>query len=109
MPLGRPATQSELRTEAGLCKAPDHSVDVRRHAILLDTIAAAVIGGVSLFGGRGHIRAAVLGSLVIAMIANGTDLVGYSASTQYIITGAILLAAVTLDTLSRRRMTASGR
>ena len=77
--------------------------------ILLDTIAAAVIGGVSLFGGRGHVRAAVLGSLVIAMIANGTDLVGYSASTQYIITGAILLAAVTLDTLSRRRMTASGR
>jgi len=51
----------------------------------------------------------VLGSLVIAMIANGTDLVGYSASTQYIITGAILLAAVTLDTLSRRRMAASGR
>jgi D-xylose transport system permease protein len=77
--------------------------------ILLDTIAAAVIGGVSLFGGRGHVRAAVLGALVIAMIANGTDLVGYSASTQYIITGAILLAAVTLDTLSRRRMAASGR
>ena len=77
--------------------------------ILLDTIAAAVIGGVSLFGGRGQVRAAVLGALVIAMIANGTDLVGYSASTQYIITGAILLAAVTLDTLSRRRMAAAGR
>ena len=77
--------------------------------ILLDTIAAAVIGGVSLFGGRGHVRAAVLGALVIAMIANGTDLVGYSASTQYIITGAILLAAVTLDTVSRRRMAAAGR
>jgi D-xylose transport system permease protein len=77
--------------------------------ILLDTIAAAVIGGVSLFGGRGHVRAAVLGALVIAMIANGTDLVGYSASTQYIITGAILLAAVTLDAVSRRRMAAAGR
>ena len=77
--------------------------------ILLDTIAAAVIGGVSLFGGRGQVRAAVLGALVIAMIANGTDLVGYSASTQYIITGAILLAAVTLDTVSRRRMAAAGR
>ena len=77
--------------------------------ILLDAIAAAVIGGVSLFGGRGRVGGAVLGSLVIAMIANGTDLVGYSASTQYVITSAILLAAVTLDTVARRRLTASGR
>jgi len=77
--------------------------------ILLDAISAAVIGGVSLFGGRGHPKAAVLGALVIAMIANGIDLVGYSASTKYIVTGAILLAAVTLDTVSRRRLAASGR
>jgi D-xylose transport system permease protein len=77
--------------------------------ILLDAIAAAVIGGVSLFGGRGHPKAAVLGALVIAMISNGIDLVGYSASTKYIVTGAILLAAVTLDTVSRRRLAASGR
>jgi D-xylose transport system permease protein len=76
--------------------------------ILLDAIAAAVIGGVSLFGGRGRIGGAVLGSLVIAMIANGTDLIGYSAAAQYIITSAILLAAVTLDTLARRRLAASG-
>jgi D-xylose transport system permease protein len=77
--------------------------------ILLDAIGAAVIGGVSLFGGRGRVSGVVLGSLVIAMIANGTDLVGYSAATQYIITAAILLAAVTLDSASRRRLAAAGR
>jgi D-xylose transport system permease protein len=77
--------------------------------ILLDAISAAVIGGVSLFGGRGHPKAAVLGALVIAMIANGIQLVGYSVSTQYIVTGSILLAAVTLDTVTRRRLAAAGR
>jgi D-xylose transport system permease protein len=77
--------------------------------ILLDAIGAAVIGGVSLFGGRGRVGGVVFGSLVIAMIANGTDLVGYSAATQYIITAAILLAAVTLDSASRRRLAAAGR
>jgi D-xylose transport system permease protein len=77
--------------------------------ILLDAIAAAVIGGVSLFGGRGHVKAAILGALVIAMIENGIDLVGYSSATKFIVTGAILLAAVTLDTFSRRRLAASGR
>jgi D-xylose transport system permease protein len=68
-----------------------------------------VIGGVSLFGGRGRVGGAVLGALVIAIIANGTDLVGYSASAQYVITAAILLAAVTLDSVSRRRLAESGR
>lgn len=77
--------------------------------ILLDAIAAAVIGGVSLFGGRGYVKAAVLGALVIAMIDNGIDLVGYSSATKYIVTGAILLAAVTLDTVSRHTLAASGR
>jgi D-xylose transport system permease protein len=77
--------------------------------ILLDAISAAVIGGVSLFGGRGHPKAAVLGALVIAMIANGIQLVGWSVSTQYIVTGAILLGAVTLDTVTRRRLAAAGR
>jgi len=66
--------------------------------ILLDAIAAAVIGGTSLFGGRGDVRGALLGALVIATIANGIDLVGYSAATRFIVTGVILLAAVTLDT-----------
>ena len=77
--------------------------------ILLDAIAAAVIGGTSLFGGRGDVKGALLGALVIATIANGIDLVGYSDATRFILTGAILLAAVTLDTVSRRRLAASGR
>jgi D-xylose transport system permease protein len=77
--------------------------------ILLDAIAAAVIGGTSLFGGRGRVPGALLGAAVIATIANGSDLVGYSAATRYIVTGVILLAAVTLDTVSRRRLAASGR
>ena len=77
--------------------------------ILLNAIAAAVIGGTSLFGGRGRVVSALLGALVIMTIANGLSLLGSSASTQYIITGVILLAAVTLDTVSRRRLEAAGR
>jgi D-xylose transport system permease protein len=76
---------------------------------LLDAIAAAVIGGTSLFGGRGRVMAALLGALVIRTIANGLGLLGSSSATEYIITGVILLAAVTLDTLSRRRLERSGR
>jgi D-xylose transport system permease protein len=77
--------------------------------ILLDAIAAAVIGGTSLFGGRGNVRDAVVGALLISAIANGIDLVGYSPSTRFIVTGIILLAAVTLDTVLRRRQAAVGR
>ena len=77
--------------------------------ILLDAISAAVIGGVSLFGGRGEPKAAVLGALIITMVANGIDLVGYSPSTKLITTAIILLAAVTLDTISRRRQEQAGR
>jgi D-xylose transport system permease protein len=77
--------------------------------ILLDAIAAAVIGGTSLFGGRGYVRSALLGGLIISMISNGIDLVGYSPATKLITTGVILLLAVTLDTLSRRRLETVGR
>jgi D-xylose transport system permease protein len=76
---------------------------------LLYSIAAAVIGGTSLFGGRGTVRSAVLGGIVIAMIANGLGLLNVSAGTQFIVTGVVLLAAVTLDSLSRRRSAATGR
>ena len=76
---------------------------------LLNAIAAAVIGGTSLFGGRGYVRSALLGGLIISMISNGIDLVGYSPATKLITTGVILLFAVTLDTLSRRRLEATGR
>jgi D-xylose transport system permease protein len=77
--------------------------------ILLYSIAAAVIGGTSLFGGRGSIKSAVLGSIVIAMIDNGLGLLNVSAGTKYIVTALVLLAAVTLDSLSRRGRAATGR
>ncbi len=77
--------------------------------LLLDAISAAVIGGVSLFGGRGRVSGALFGGLIIGMISNGVDLVGYTDATKYITTGVILLAAVTLDTLARRRQAAAGR
>ena len=77
--------------------------------ILLDAISAAVIGGVSLFGGRGRVSGALFGGLIIAIVANGIDLVGYTESVKFITTGVILLAAVTLDTVLRRRQAAYGR
>jgi D-xylose transport system permease protein len=77
--------------------------------LLLDSISAAVIGGTSLFGGRGEVRAAVLGSAVIATISNGLFILGYQPGTIFIITGCILLGAVTLDTIARRRQAKTGR
>ena len=77
--------------------------------ILLDAIAAAVIGGTSLFGGRGRVLSALMGALVIQSVANGIDLLGYSSAIKYMVTGTILLAAVTLDAVSRRRLERSGR
>ena len=69
--------------------------------LLIDAISAAVIGGTSLFGGRGEIRNALFGALVIATIANGLNTLGYSSGVIFIVTGVILLLAVTLDTLAR--------
>lgn len=69
----------------------------------LDAIAAAVIGGTSLFGGRGRIGGALLGALVISSIGNGLALLGGPAASITIVTGLILLGAVTLDVTSRRR------
>jgi D-xylose transport system permease protein len=77
--------------------------------LLLDAISAAVIGGTSLFGGRGRVISALMGALVISTVGNGIDLLGYSSAIKYMVTGLILLAAVTLDTLSRRRLARSGR
>jgi D-xylose transport system permease protein len=77
--------------------------------ILLYSIAAAVIGGTSLFGGRGQIRSAVLGAIVISMIDNGLGLLNVSAGTKYIVTGLVLAAAVTLDSVARRGRAATGR
>jgi D-xylose transport system permease protein len=78
-------------------------------AILLYSIAAAVIGGTSLFGGRGHIKAALLGALVIASIDNGLGLLGLSSGTKFVVTGCVLLLAVAVDSISRRGREQSGR
>jgi D-xylose transport system permease protein len=85
------------------------NLNVGGGTLLLDAISAAVIGGVSLFGGRGEVRGALLGSLIIATIANGLNIGGYSTGTIYVVTGVILLAAVTLDTIARRLQERSGR
>jgi D-xylose transport system permease protein len=77
--------------------------------ILLYSIAAAVIGGTSLFGGIGHIKSALLGALVIASIDNGLGLLGLGSGEKFVITGGVLLLAVTVDSLSRRRQAQSGR
>ena len=69
---------------------------------VLFAVAAAVIGGVSLFGGRGKMLGAVLGGVIVAVIYNGLQLLGLGASPQYIWTAVVLLAAVTIDTVARR-------
>jgi len=71
--------------------------------ILLNAIAGPVIAGTSLFGGRGSVWSALLGALVIGSISNGINLLGLESSVRFMITGGGLLAAVTLDALSRRR------
>ena len=77
--------------------------------LLLDTIAAAVIGGTSLFGGRGSVYGALAGALVLGSLENGMDLVGAPSSTRFLSEGIILLLAVSLDTLLRRRRMKAGR
>jgi D-xylose transport system permease protein len=75
----------------------------------LNAIAAAVIGGTSLFGGRGSAYSALLGGLVIISIQNGMNLLGVASSTRFIVTGLVLLLAATVDALSRRGRQAHGR
>jgi D-xylose transport system permease protein len=77
--------------------------------LLLNAIASAVIGGVSLFGGRGEVRGALLGALLIGTLQNGLLLLNVSNGWIYIITGLVLLAAVTLDTVAVRLQARSGR
>jgi D-xylose transport system permease protein len=70
--------------------------------VLIDAIAAAVIGGTSLFGGRGTVYAALLGILIIGGISNGMDLISLSPAVQLAVTGAVLAIAVIADSLIRR-------
>jgi D-xylose transport system permease protein len=69
---------------------------------VLYAVAAAVIGGTSLFGGRGKMLGAVIGGVIVAVIYNGLELLGLGASSQNIWTAVVFLAAVTVDTLARR-------
>jgi D-xylose transport system permease protein len=75
---------------------------------LLYAVGAAVIGGTSLFGGRGRVRDAILGGLVVAIIANGLGLLNAESYLNYIITGGVLLLAASVDALARRRAAATG-
>ena len=77
--------------------------------LLIDAIAAAVIGGTSLFGGRGEVRDALIGATLISTVSNGMFILGYTTGTIFIVTGAILLLAVTFDTVVRRLQLRSGR
>jgi D-xylose transport system permease protein len=77
--------------------------------LLLNAIAAAVIGGVSLFGGRGEVRGALLGAVLIGTLQNGLNTLNVSNGWIYIITGLVLLGAVTLDTFAVRLQARSGR
>jgi D-xylose transport system permease protein len=76
--------------------------------VLLYAVAAAVIGGTSLFGGKGKIIHAVIGGFVIAVINNGMVLLGLKDGVRYVFTGVILLIAASIDALSRRRAAATG-
>ncbi|MBQ1028236.1 sugar ABC transporter permease [Micromonospora sp. C95] len=76
--------------------------------VLLYAVGAAVIGGTSLFGGKGRVLDAVLGGAVVAVIDNGMGLMGYSSGVKYVVTGVVLLLAASVDALSRRRAAAGG-
>ena len=103
---------SVLAVVAGLLLASrDNSVSPTTGGAqtLLYAVGAAVIGGTSLFGGRGRVFDAVTGGLVIAVIANGLPLVTEKSGTQFIINGLVLLIAASVDAISRRRAAATGR
>ncbi len=78
-------------------------------SVLLNSIAAAVIGGTSLFGGRGNTWSALIGALVIGSINNGMDLLSFPSSIKNIVTGIVLLFAVILDSISRERRKRIGK
>ena len=81
------------------------ATDIAGGQDVLFAVAAAVIGGTSLFGGRGKMVHALLGGLVIAVVFNGLGLMGVSAAVQDMVTAVVLIAAVVLDALVRRRAT----
>ena len=76
---------------------------------LLYAVGAAVIGGTSLFGGKGRPVDAIIGGLVVAVVANGMGLLNQTAAVVYMVTGGVLLLAAGVDALSRRRAASTGR
>lgn len=76
--------------------------------LLLNSIAAAVIGGTSLFGGSGRVSSALLGALIIASVENGMGLMGWNSGVKFVVNGLVLLAAVLVDAYSRRSRASSG-
>ena len=77
--------------------------------LLLLAIAGPVVAGTSLFGGRGSVWTALLGAIVIGSISNGMDLLALDSSVKFMVTGAVLLAAVIVDAVARRSRQAAGR
>jgi len=77
--------------------------------VVLSAVAAAVIGGTSLFGGKGRIQDALIGGAVVAVIDNGMGLLGYPAGVKLMITGAVLMLAASADALSRKRSISTGK
>ena len=73
------------------------------------TTVSSLVAELSLFGGRGEVRNALFGALVIATVANGLNTLGYTSGVIFIVTGLILLFAVTLDTIARRLQVRAGR
>lgn len=103
---------STLAATAGFLLASyDNSISPKTGGsdTLLYGVGAAVIGGTSLFGGKGKMTDAVLGGLVITIIINGMGLLNQESSVVYIVTGAVLLVAASVDAISRRRAAATGR
>ena len=103
---------STLASIAGVLLASrDNSVSPTTggSSTLLYAVGAAVIGGTSLFGGKGRIVDAIIGGLVVAVIDNGMSLLNQSSGRVYMVTGLVLLIAASVDALSRRRAAASGR
>lgn len=103
---------STLAAVGGIVVASrNYSVDATTGGseVLLLAVGAAVIGGTSLFGGKGRLVNAVIGGTVVAVIHNGMGLMGYSAGVKFAVTGSVLLLAAGVDALSRRRALASGQ
>lgn len=103
------STLAALGGVVGAMRAGSAGLDTGGGDVLINAIAAAVIGGTSLFGGRTRMYSALLGMLVIGSISNGLNLLSLSSDVRYVITGSVLLAAVIIDAASQRTRRHAGR